>query len=149
MVMSDSEERVNWKFAHKYKENLILDILYKWRVNYVHSCFAYAHTVFLFPLMDKSKSKSKRFSHIAFHLLHSEIEIPNTASACCHIAFHYLHLKIEIPNTASACCHNAFHLLHSEFWLRSREMEKRWTANQNIKWPSDFIQNNIESRLYN
>jgi hypothetical protein len=38
--------------------------------------------------------------------------------------------------------------LHSEFWLRSREMENRWIANQNIKWPSDFIQNNIESRLY-
>ena len=126
--MSESEERVNWKFAHKYKEKLILDILYKWRVNYVHSCFAYAHTVFLFPLMDKSKSKSKRFSHIAFH---------------------YLHLKIDLnPNTASACCHIAFHLLHSEFWLRSREMENRWIANQNIKWPSDFIPNNIEFRLY-
>jgi hypothetical protein len=65
--------------------------------------------------MDKSKSKSKRFSHIAFHLLYSEFEIPNTASACCHIAFHLLHSEIEIPNTASACCHIALHLLHSEF----------------------------------
>ena len=100
MVMSESEERVNWKFAHKYKENLILTILYKWRVNYVHSCFAYARIVFLFSLMDKSKSKSKRFSPYCFS---------------------FVVLGIWNSNTASACCHIALHLLYSEFWLRSRK----------------------------
>ena len=136
MVMSESEERVNWKFAHKYKENLILTILYKWRVNYVHSCIAYAHTVFLFPLMDKSKSKSKRFSPYCFSFVVLGIWNSNTASACCHNALHLLYSEFETRSTASACCHNALHLLYSEFWLRSR----KWKTDENIKWSSDLLQ---------
>ncbi len=124
--MSESEERVNWKFAHKYKENLILTVLYKWRVNYVHSCFAYARIVFLFPLMDKSKSKSKRFSPYCFS---------------------FVVLGIWNSNTASACCHNALHLLYSEFWLHSKEMA---TDELQIKISNGLLTYCIsaESRLY-
>ena len=84
------------QFAHKYKEILILNILLKRRVNYVHSCFAYARIVFLFSLMDKSKSKSKRFSPYCFSFVVLGIWNSNTASACCHIALHLLYSEFEI-----------------------------------------------------
>ena len=124
------------QFAHKYKEILILNILLKRRVNYVHSCFACARIVFLFSLMDKSKSKSKRFSPYCFSFVVLGIWNSNTASTCCHIAFHLLYSEFETRSTASACCHNALHLLYSEFWLRSR----KWKTDENIKWSSDLLQ---------
>jgi len=97
--MSESEERVNWKFAHKYKENLILTILYKWRVNYVHSCFAYARIVFLFSLMDKSKSKSKRFSPYCFSLFAFENWFESKCVCLLPYCFSFVVLGIWNSNT--------------------------------------------------
>ena len=122
------------QFAHKYTEILILNILLKRRVNYVHSCFAYARIVFLFSLMDKSKSKSKRFSPYCFSFVVLGIWNSNTASACCHIALHLLYsefdcvaekrktddLQIKISNDLLTCCISTESCLYNKCKFKPR-----------------------------
>ena len=124
---------------------MILNILLKRRVNYVHSCFACARIVFLFSLMDKSKSK--RFSPYCSSFVALGIWNSNTASACCHIALHLLYSEFEIQTQHLLVAILLFICCARNFDCTA---EKRKTDDLQIKISNDLLTCCIstESRLY-